>query len=266
MLDLRQILFCQSIGIIRRAYYRFHGQLIKPQVRHVENILCKIYIVVGECAAHVIILTAACFHQLPELRHDNVIAASAVCGPAQSVMDFPASVQAEHHIMHFSVGKLYHIIVYPDTVSGKREAEILSGFFFYLPAIFNYTLYHIPVHQRLSSEEVHLQIHSVAGIFHEKIKSPLSRFQAHKSPLAMEFPLACKAVVAAEITGMSYMEAKSLDLRVSVLQVESPGLIYVFSEQFAILLQLVDVVEDFFHIRLCHIIFSHDSGSRLLPG
>ena len=52
-------------------------------------------------------------------------------------------------------------------------------FFFLGAAVFNQTLYYVPVHQRFSAEKVYFQMLSVAGIGNEEIKGFLSYLIAH---------------------------------------------------------------------------------------
>ena len=54
------------------------------------------------------------------------------------------------------------------TVGGQRKAEIFAPFLFHTAGILHQLLHHVPVHQRLTAEEVHLQIGAPAVFFHHR--------------------------------------------------------------------------------------------------
>ena len=170
-----------------------------------EHILSKIRIGVGESTSHIIIFSAAGLDQLLESRNYTVIAAVACVIDTQAVMDLFSAVKAQDYIAHFTVGKIYHIVVDEHAVGGQRKAEIFVTRAFLLPGIVYQFLDHLPVHQGLSAEKVNFQVGPAAGVIHEKIKSLLSDIERHKRPVAVVFSLACKAVGAVQVTGMGYM-------------------------------------------------------------
>ena len=56
------------------------------------------------------------------------------------------------------------------------------------------TLYHVPVHKRLTSEKVNLKVSACARIFNKKIKRSLSDLKGHKRAVSVVFALAREAV------------------------------------------------------------------------
>ena len=54
------------------------------------------------------------------------------------------------------------------TVGGQRKAEIFAPFLFHTAGILHQLLHHVPVHQRLTAEVVHLQIGAPAVFFHHR--------------------------------------------------------------------------------------------------
>ncbi len=219
----------------------------------------------SEGPAHVVVLAASGCNEFLEARHYHVVAAAAVRSLAKPVMNLFASVQAQNHIMHLFVREVDNVVIYSHAVSCQGEAEVFIMRLFYRTAVTYDSLDYVPVHKGLATEEIHLQIHSVAGIFYEEVQGPLAGLQTHESPLAMEFSLAGEAVFAAEIAGVSHMKAQGLYIRVTVFQVESPGLVSVLFKEFPVCLQLIHIVEDLIHICHRHGIFLHDRICDLLP-
>lgn len=54
--------------------------------------------------------------QIFKFRYDHIIAAAAVYGFAQLVMDLFASVKAQYNIVHFLIGKINDIVIDQNTV------------------------------------------------------------------------------------------------------------------------------------------------------
>ena len=63
-----------------------------------ENIVCKVCIVVGISATHIIALIATLFNKFLELRYDNIVAALAAYGFSKVVMYFFSAVKAKYKI------------------------------------------------------------------------------------------------------------------------------------------------------------------------
>ena len=205
-----QILRRQRGGVLRRAHHRLHAQLREAQIRHVEQVLRKVRIGMGKGAAHIIVLVASGLYQLLELRHNALVAAIACIVHPQPVMNFLAAIQRQHHIAHFPVGEVDHVIVDEHTVCGQRKAEIFAPLLFHTAGILHQLLHHVPVHQRLTAEEVHLQIGAAAGVIHQKVQSLLANLKAHQRTVSMVFSLAGEAVGAVQVAGVRHMQAQRL--------------------------------------------------------
>ena len=171
----------------------------------------KVGVVVGEGAAHVVVLAAAGRHQLLELGHDPLPAAVAGVVHPEAVVDLLAPVQAEHHVAHLPVAEVDHVVVDEHAVGGEGEAEVLAGLLFDGAGVGHQLLDHLEVHQRLAAEEVHLQVPARAGVLHQKVQRPLAHLKAHDGPLAVVLALAGKAVGAVEVAGVGHMQAQRLD-------------------------------------------------------
>ena len=77
-------------------------------------------------------------------------------------------------------------------------------------AVFHQALHHVPVHQRLTTEEVHLQIGAAAGVIHQKVQRLLANLKAHQRAVSMVFSLAGEAVGAVQVAGVRHMQAQRL--------------------------------------------------------
>ena len=199
----------QGSGVIGGAHHRLHAQLGKSQVvRHMEQVLGEVRVGVGEGAPHVVVLPAPGRHQLLELGHNAVVAAVARVVHPGAVVDFLAPVQREHHVAHLPVGKVNHIVVDEHAVGGEGEAEVFAPLLFHAAGVLHQALNHVPVHQRLSAEEVHLQVAAGAGVVHQEVQGLLAHLKAHQSPVAVVLALAGEAVLAVEIAGVGHVEAQ----------------------------------------------------------
>ena len=258
-----QILRCQCGGVLRRAHHRLHAQLREAQIRHVEQVLRKVRIGMGKGAAHIIVLVASGLYQLLELRHDALIAAVACIVHPQPVMDLLAAIQRQHHIAHFPVGEVDHVIIDEHTVCGQRKAEIFAPLLFHTAGILHQLLHHVPVHQRLTAEEVHLQIGAAAGVIHQEVQRLLTHLKAHQRAVAVILALTGEAVGTVQVAGVRHMQAQRLHhiartllertghVREGVGGIEFPGLLqrlHVINAVPQILLR---------HILACAVFFHH---------
>ena len=242
--QLGQVLLGQGLGGIGRGHHRLHGQLRESQiVRHVEQIVGEIHVVVGEGAPHIIALAAAGSHQLLELGHDAVIAAVARQVHPEPVVHFLAAVQRKHHIVAFLVGPLDDFIGDADAVGGQGKPEILAGGFLDAAGVGHQLLAHLKVHQRFAAEKVHFQVAAGTGIFHQEIQRPLAGLKAHQARFAVELALGRKAVAAVQVAGMGHVQAKGLDHIGPVLEIKGMVGVGVGGKQLALGGQLVNVVQ-----------------------
>ena len=160
----------------------------------------------SKCASHVIILAASCLYKLLKLRNYALPASVSGIIHSETVMNLLASVKTQDNIAHFLVSKFYNLVIYKHAVGGQRKSEILALILLYRTCVQDELLYHIPVHERLTTEEIHLKIMPRAGILNKKIESTLTGLKAHNSTFARIPALTCKAVGAVQITGMSNMK------------------------------------------------------------
>ena len=98
---------------------------------------------------------------------------------------------------------------------------------FYTSRISYKLLYHIPVHQRLSAKEVYLEISAGPRISYQKVKGLFSYLKAHKCAVALIFALACEAVGAIEIAGVSYVQTERLYYLAVIFEADSQILVLI---------------------------------------
>src|SRR5699024_1512383 len=79
---------------------------------------------------------------------------------------------------------------------------------FLFSSIFYQTFYHVPIHERLTAEEIYFQIYPVSGIGDKKIQSLFSHLIGHQSSSAVVLSLLCKAVPAGKITVMGNVKTQ----------------------------------------------------------
>ena len=228
-----QVLGSEGAGVGGLGDDRFHAQLREAEVGHVEDVVGEVGVVVGVGAAHVIVLVAALFHELLELRHDGVIAAVACVVLAEAVMDFLAAIEAQHDIVALLVAEVDDIVVDEHTVGGHGEAEVLVVDLLLLAAVGDELFDHVEVHQRLTAEEIDLEVAAGAGVLDEEVHGPLAHLEAHQGAVALIAALRGEAVGAVEVAGVGDVEAERLDHRLAVFEVESHVFVDVGSPKLA---------------------------------
>ena len=82
-------------------------------------------------------------------------------------------------------------------------------------------LYHLPVHKRFPAEEIHLQVDTASGIFHQEIQGLFPYLIAHKRSSSMILSLLCKAVFAGKIAVMGNMKAQRLYHGLSLFEIKN---------------------------------------------
>ena len=194
--ELGQVLFRQGPGLAGGTDHRLHAQLGEAQVGHVEDVVGEVHVVVGEGPAHIIAQIAPFFHKTLEFGDNDVIAANPGEVFPQAVVDLFPAVQAEDDVVHLLVAELRHLIVQQDAVGGQGEAEILVVDGLLGAGVGHQVFHHLPVHQRLTAEEVHLQIDAGAGLGNQKVQGLLAHPKGHEGPLTMVLALAGEAVLA----------------------------------------------------------------------
>ena len=164
-------------------------------------------------------------------------------------MDFLPSVQAEHHVAHFPVGKVDDVIINQHTVGRQGEAEILVLFLLDAAGISHQLLHHVKVHQRFAAEEVNLQVAPGAGMGHQEVQSLLSDLVGHNGTVAVILALAGKTVGAVQVAGMRDVKAQGFDHAGGLLlQLSRHRLKHVRREQGSLFLQgsnLIPALPDF---------------------
>ena len=208
---LGEIFLGECVGIVGRTYDGLHAEFGEAEVSHVEQVVGKVHSVVCERTANVVILAAALFNETLEIGHDGIVAALARVVFAEMVVDFLASVKAEHDVVHFLIQEVDDFIVDQNAVGREGEAEVLVVLLFNASCVSNELLDDVPVHEGLAAEEVNLKVSSRARIFDQKIESLFTDFKAHQRAFALIFALAGKAVGAVQIAGVRNVETERLD-------------------------------------------------------
>ncbi len=218
-----------------------------------EQIVQKVRIVVGESSAHVVFPVAPGLNQPPELGNDDVVCALAARSFPEPVVNRFASVQAQHHVVAFPVGKIDHFVVDVHAVGGQRKAEVLVMRLLKAPGIVRDLLDDRKVHQRLSAEKIHLKIPVAAGIGHKEVHCLPAGVEAHQRPVPVIFPLTGKAVFTAEIAGVGHVQAKGLDLCIPLFEIQGKAGVWVRRKQPVFGLQRLDIVKGVTDLVLVHI-------------
>ena len=200
-----------------------------------EEVLREIRVPVGEGAPHIVPGSPPGLHQLLEPGNNAVIAAVSGVVHPEGVVNLLPPVQGEDHIVHLPVGEVDDVLVNQHPVGGEGEAEVLAAGLLPGPGVGHQVLHHLPVHQRLAAEEIHLQVGPIPRVGDEEVQGLLPHLEAHQSPVAVVFPLACEAVGAVEVAAVGHVEAQGLhhvagtllegpgDVREGVRRVELPG-------------------------------------------
>ena len=242
--QLGQILLGQRLGGVGRRHNRLHRQLAEAEVVcHMEQVLGKINIVMRKGTAHIVALAAARLDQLLELGHDAVIAAVTGQIHAEAVVDLLAAIERKHNIMTFLVAPVNDLVRDADAVGRHRKAEVLVILSLDAARIGDQLLADLKVHQRLTAEEIDLQIAAGAGVFDQKVQRALAGLKAHQAGLAVELALRGKAVAAVQVAGVGHMQAERLDHIGTVFKVKGVVGVGIGRKQLAGGGQLVNVVQ-----------------------
>ncbi len=233
-----------------------------------ENIVCKIRIVVGICTADVIAFIPPRRRKFLEFRHNPVIASGPCEVLPQMVMYFLPPVQAQYNIVHLAVGKLYHFIIYQNAVRCQRKPEIFVMDLFLFPCVGNNLLHNLPVHQRFPAEKVNLQISAAAGMCNQEVNRLFPDLKRHQCTLPLIFPLAGEAVRAVQVAGVRNMQAKGFYHIAFVLKIRRKRRECIRRKKLPRLFQRGDICDTFPNLRLVYIlpaaVFSQHGGSDFL--
>ena len=193
------------------SHHRLHAQLREAQIQHGLDVLQKVGVGVGEGPPHIVVLPLPGLHQLLELGNDLLPAAVSCIVHPVAVMDLLAAVQTQHHIAHLPVGEVDDVVVDEHPIGGQGKAEVLAPLLLHAAGIGHQPLHHVEIHQRLTAEEVYLQIVPGTGMIHEEVQRLLAHLIAHQRPVAVVLALTGEAVGAVEVAGVGHMEAQCLD-------------------------------------------------------
>ena len=176
-----------------------------------HHIFGKIQVFSGKCTANVIFFLIPALRQPLELGNDQVVAAAAAREGPHPVIDLLSPVQTQHHIVHLPVDKLLYLLIEQYSVGGQRKPEMLVILLLQVSSI-GYQLFHcLPVHERLASEEIHLQIVPVPRILNQEVQRLPAYLRGHHGAPPVVFPFLCKTILAGKVAVMGNMEAQCLD-------------------------------------------------------
>ena len=209
--DTIQIFLRDRILHFRILHNRLHRDLIKALLIQMEYILGKIQIVLCICSTDIPFLIATLLHKFFKIPDDAVIASCSVCTHTHPVIDFLSSINGKNNIIHFLVDEINRIIIQKHTVCCDRKTEMLAVFLLLASGVSYGLLYYIEIHQRLTTEEIKLEILSSDRLLQKKINGCLSGFQRHQLTSRTKIPRGCKAILAAQITVMGNMKAHCLN-------------------------------------------------------
>ena len=145
--------------------------------------------------------------------------------------------------MTFLVAPVNDLVRDADAVGRHRKAKVFVVLFLDAACIGNQLLADFEVHQRLTAEEIDLQIAAGAGVFDQKVQSALAGLKAHQAGLAVELALRGKAVAAVQVAGVGHMQAERLDHIGTVFKVKGVVGVGIGRKQLAGGGQLVNVVQ-----------------------
>ena len=113
------------------------------------------------------------------------------------------------------------------------------------PAVGHKVLHHLPVHQGLPSEEIHLQVHPVSRGSHQEIQRLLSHLIAHDGAPSVIFSLFREAVPAGQVAVMGHVQAQRLHHRLTVLKISYVFLVNILRKKLLRFRQLQDLIHGF---------------------
>ena len=166
-------------------------------------------------------------------------------------MNFLPSIDTQHNICHLPVGKFQDFIIQKHPVGGQGKPEFFVVLLLQASAVGHQVLYHLPVHQGLSPEKVHFQVHPVPGTGHQKIQGLFSYLKRHQGTPSVIFPLFRKAVPAGQITVMGDMKAQRLYHSLSLFKIIYIIFVNVRGEQASLGFQLQHLCQGFLQFFPC---------------
>ena len=150
------------------------------------------------------------FYQFLIFGNDQIIAALAIDGGANGIVDFLASIQTENAVVHFPIDKINFIVIQQHAIGSDGETEIFTVFLFLRTGIRHNFLHSVKIHGGFPAKEVQLQIFPAVGVFQQVVNGFFPHFCTHQCPLSPVFSGGSKAVFAAQITVMGNVQAHGL--------------------------------------------------------
>ena len=204
----------KGVGQLGVGHHRLHRDLVEAAAVQVQHVLGKVQVVLGEGAPDIVLPIPPALHQLLELGQEGVVAAGAVHPVAHPVVDLPAPVHREHHVVHLPVDEVDALVGKEGAVGGDGEAEVLAGLLLPLPGVADDLLHHPEIHQRLPAREVQFQVPAALRFLNEEVDGLLPHLQGHLHPVAgAKVPGAGETVVAPQVAVVGDVQTHGLDGR-----------------------------------------------------
>ena len=122
-----------------------------------------------EGSTYIVLVLISGFSELLELWKNNIVCALSVTGRTHHIIHFLTAIDRENNIAHLLITELHDLIIEKKSIGRKCEAEFLIVLFFLGTSISDEVFYNLPVHGRLTTEEVDFKIGTIAGISNQKI-------------------------------------------------------------------------------------------------
>ena len=164
----------------------------------------------GKGAAQIVILIVPRTNGFVNVRHYRFVAAVAAGIRTHIVMNFLASVQAEHQGNPLFIQEAKLLVSQQHRIGSQRQFDFLAGFLLSASHVGSQLFYHFKIHQRLAAKKVDFQMTATAAFFQEKINSFFAYFRRHQASAMSEVASTGKAVAAAQIAVMGHMQAQRL--------------------------------------------------------
>lgn len=146
----------------------------------------------GKRSPHIIFILISALGKFLKLGKYQIIASGSLREGPHIVMHFLTSVNTQHHIAHLTVAEFHHFVIQGNSIGCQGETEILVVDLLLFSSVTHQIFDNLPVHQRLTAEEIHLQIPPGTGIRDQKIQRLFSHFVGHQFPVAVVLPSSAK--------------------------------------------------------------------------
>ena len=194
----------------------------------------------GKGTTHIILVLISGFCKFLEFRNNQIVASCTFTEWSHVVMNLFTSIYTENNISHFFVAEFHNFVIEKYTVCCQCKTEFLIVQLLLLSSVCHQILDNLPVHQRLSSEEIDFQILSGTRIRNQKIKCFLSYFKRHQRSSSMIFAFLGKAVSTGQITVVGNVQAQRFDYCLSIFSKFFYYIfVYISGKQHTLLFQLL---------------------------